>query len=80
MVDNPQNTYIAATLSPEEQKMMTELVQKGKVNFAWTSKDMPSLDTYLVMHHLAIDPKVKPMKQKLCKMHPKVALLVKVEL
>ena len=32
------------------------------------------------MHHLIVDPKIKPMKQKLCKMHPKVALLIKVEL
>ena len=41
---------------------------------------MPSLDTNLVVHHLAVDPKIKPVKQKLHKMHPKEALLVKAEL
>ena len=59
---------------------MTKFLKKGKINFAWTYKDMPSLDTNLVVHHLAIDPKIKPMKQKLHKMHPKVSLLVKEEL
>ena len=67
-------------MSLEEQKAMTEFLKKGKINFAWTYKDMPSLDTDLVMHHLKIDPKIKLVKQKLHKMHPKVALLVKEEL
>ena len=41
---------------------------------------MLGLDTDLVVHHSTIDPKIKPVKQKLRKMHPKVALLVKAEL
>ena len=63
--DNPQITYIAATLSLEEQKGMTEFLQKGKVNFSWTYKDMLGLDTDFVVHHLAVDPKIKPMKKKI---------------
>ena len=59
---------------------MTEFLQKDKVNFAWTYKYMPSLDIDLVVHHLTVDPKIKPVKQKLHKMHPKVALLVKEKL
>ena len=41
---------------------------------------MPGLDPKLVVHHLVVDPKIRPVQQKLHKMHPKVALLVKVEL
>lgn len=41
---------------------------------------MSGLDSELVVHHLAIDPKVKLVKQELQKMYPKVTLLVKVEL
>ena len=48
--------------------------------FAWSYQDMPRLDPKLVVHHLVIDPKVKPVKKKPQKMHPKVSLLVKVEL
>jgi hypothetical protein len=40
---------------------------------------MPGLDPKLV-HYLAVDPKAKLVKKKLCKMYPKVALLVKEEL
>ena len=41
---------------------------------------MPRLDPDLIVHHLMIDPKIKPVRQKLRKMHPKVALLVKAKL
>ena len=41
---------------------------------------MPGLDPDLIMHHLSIAPGIKPVKQKLRKMHPHVALLVKAEL
>ena len=41
---------------------------------------MHGLDPNLIMHHLSIAPGVKPVKQKLCKMHPHIALLVKAEL
>lgn len=41
---------------------------------------MPDLDTNLIMHHLSISLGVKPVKKKLRKMHPRVALLVKAKL
>lgn len=41
---------------------------------------MPGLNPDLIMHHLSITPEVKPVKKKLYKMHPHVALLVKAEL
>ena len=41
---------------------------------------MPGLDTDLVVHLLRVDPKIKPVKQNLHKMYPKVALLVKPKL
>ena len=40
---------------------------------------MPGLHTDLIMHHLSILPGIKPIKQKLRKMHPHVALLVKAK-
>ena len=41
---------------------------------------MLGLDPKLVGHHLLVDPKIKQVQQKLHKMYPKVALLVKEEL
>lgn len=40
---------------------------------------MPRLDLNLIMHHLSIALGIKPIKQKLRKMHPHVTLLVKAE-
>lgn len=72
--------HLAQSLSVEELKDFSNLFSKKKINFAWTYFDMPGLDPDLIMHHLSITPGVQPVKQKLCKMHPHVALLVKVEL
>ena len=59
---------------------MTKFLKKGKINFALTYKDMPGLDTDLVVHHLTVEPKIILVKKKLYKMHPKVALLVQKKL
>ena len=41
---------------------------------------MPGLDPDLIMHHLSITPGIKPVKQKIQKIHPHVALLIKAKL
>lgn len=41
---------------------------------------MSVLDMELIVHNFAIQPDVKLVKQKLCKIRPQVSLLVKVEL
>lgn len=41
---------------------------------------MPGLNLDLIMNHLNVSPRDKPVKQKLRKMHPHIALLVKEEL
>jgi hypothetical protein len=67
-------------LSIEDKEEFTKFFQSKKINFAWKYSDMPRLDPDLIMHHLSIAPGVKPIKTMLYKMHPHVALLVKVEL
>lgn len=64
----------------EEQELLAAFLRGRKVNFAWTYDDMPGLDPDIVVHHLAIYPKAKHIRQKLRKMHPQIALLVKMEL
>ena len=41
---------------------------------------MLGLDPNQIMHHLNIKEGAKPVKKRLSKMHPHIALLVKVEL
>lgn len=78
--ENPKITYVAKSLSDPEYAVIVQLLQEGVVNFAWSYSDMPGLDPTLVVHHLDVRPNAKPVKQKLHKMHPQVALLVKKEL
>lgn len=41
---------------------------------------MLGIDPKLVVHNLTLKSDAKPVKQKLCKMHPTIALMVKEEL
>ena len=67
-------------MSPKEKEEFIAFFWEKKINFAWTYSDIPGLDPDLIMHHLSIALGIKPVKQKLRKMHPHVALLVKAEL
>ena len=69
-----------ASLPPKKVDLLIEVLYKNVGHFAWSYQDMPGLDPKLVVHDLAMDPKTKPVKKKLCKMHPKVSLLVKPDL
>lgn len=41
---------------------------------------MPGIDPSIIVHNLIVDPTAKPYKQKLRKMHPTIALMIKDEL
>ena len=72
--------HLAQSLSPQEKEAYTKFLREKKINFSWNYLDMPGLDTNLIMHNLSIALGVKLVKKKLRKMHPHIALLVKVEL
>ena len=80
LTDTPRITYIAASLPQEQADLLIEVLRENIGRFAWSYQDMPGLDPKLVVHHVAVDPKIKLVRQKLRKMHPKIALLVKAEL
>lgn len=73
-------TYVAKSLTEEDYSVIFNLLQGGITNFAWAYSNMLRLDLALVVYHLNICPNVNPTKKNLHKMHPQVALLVKVEL
>ena len=78
--EHPHMIHLAQLLSPEEKEEFISFIQEKKINFAWTYSNMLGLDPDLIMHHLSIALGIKLVKQKLQKMHPHVALLVKDEL
>ena len=77
--DDAQNIIISLNLTPEEECIILNILKENKDTFAWTYEDMPDLDPALVEHRLPIKPGAKVVKQKLQKLHPKMALQVKEE-
>lgn len=77
---NVRKIHLAKSLSPLEREKFIQFFTQRSINFAWSYADMLGLDPELVLHHLPLLPRTKPYKQKLRKMHPQIALLVKIEL
>lgn len=78
--DIPKNVLIAKSLTEQEKQDFINFLTEVKINFTWSYVDMPGLDPELVVHNLDVFPDAKPVKQKLRKMHPHIALLVKAKL
>lgn len=80
LAETPKIMYITLSLPLDQIELLIEILQENIGQFAWSYQDMLEIDPNLVVHHLAVDLKLKPVKQKLQKMHPKVTLLVKADL
>lgn len=78
--ENPKILHPATSLLGQERKDYNDFFKRRKINFTWSYIDMLGLDLDLIMHHLNVGPGAKPVKQKLEKIHPHIALLVKTEL
>ncbi|GLJ37816.1 hypothetical protein SUGI_0768990 [Cryptomeria japonica] len=71
---------IGKCLDEEEQKQYEDLLHEFPEIFAWTYSDMLGIDPKIVTHNIVLVPDAKLVKQKIQKMNPKVALLVKAEI
>lgn len=78
--ENDKVIKIKKCLNDEEQEDTTALLHDFPKIFAWKYCDMPWIDQKIMMHNIVLDNNVKPIHRKICKIHPKVALLVKEEL
>jgi hypothetical protein len=74
-----QTVVIGSDLSADEEANLVQFLQKNKDVFAWSAKDLTSVDRSLIEHKLNIDPSVKPRKQKLRKMSGDKVVAVKSE-
>lgn len=78
ITNNPHMIHLSASLTPKKDPSSAKFFQQRQIKFAWSYSDMSGLDIDLVMHHLTVAKGVKPVKQKLRKIHPHITLLVKV--
>jgi hypothetical protein len=78
MALNP-TVIIRSDISPHEEGMLVQFVQKNKDMFAWSAKDLTGVDRSFIEHRLNIDPSVKMQRQKLRKMSDDKVIAVKSE-
>ena len=78
--DQPRKIRIGSSLSPDERSGLIDLLRSYLDVFEWSYEDMPNLDPTIVQHHLPILPHVRPVKQKLRRLHPRWSLQVKEEI
>ncbi|KAM2724191.1 hypothetical protein EV1_027047 [Malus domestica] len=63
--DHPDRMVkIGTTLSPPLRLSLISFLQENAEVFAWSYKDMPGISPDIICHHLSIDPKTKPVKQR----------------
>jgi len=61
---NPKPIFISESLSPSDKEDLISLVRDNIDVFAWNYEDIPGLDPQVAIHHLNINPDVKPVKQQ----------------
>ena len=70
---------IGAVLEESVKKGLIELLREYIDVFASSHEDMPGLDTNIVQHFLPLKPECVPVKQKLRRTHPDMAVKIKEE-
>jgi len=66
-------------LDAKVKERLVELLREYSNIFAWSYKDMPGLDADIVEHRLPMKLECPPLKQKLRRFHPDMALKIKEE-
>ena len=72
--EDPKEVKIGALLHPNVKSMLIELLREYVDIFSWSYQDMPGLDTDIVEHHLPLKLECPPVKQKLRRTHPDMAV------
>ena len=68
--DQPRALKIGSPISMDERDRLIHLLRSYLDVFAWSYEDMSGLDLFIIQHHLPILPHVRPVKQKLRRLHP----------
>jgi len=66
-------------LSQEELDEVAAVILRHLDAFAWSASDMPGIDPDFLCHHLTMDPKVRPVRQRRRKFNEERHLVVQEE-
>ena len=78
--DKPQNINLRVQCFDEEKESFIKLFKEYKDVLAWSYDDLKTFDAQVMQHVIPIKEGVKPVQQKLCKMHLSLEPIVKAEL
>lgn len=77
--EDKKEVKIGASLEATVKRRVIELLKEYADVFAWSYQDMPGLDPRIVEHRLPLKPECPPVKQKLRRTRPDMALKIKEE-
>jgi len=61
---NDKTFKLGKTLNSETQDQIAEVISRHLDAFKWTASDMPGIDSDFLCHRLAMDPQVRPIRQR----------------
>ncbi|KAL0411816.1 UNVERIFIED_CONTAM: hypothetical protein Slati_3771300 [Sesamum latifolium] len=62
--DRSKITKIGSKMKEDVRDHVVSCLRKNKDIFAWTPQDLEGIDLGVIMHHLNLDPTIRPVKQK----------------
>ncbi|TYK28725.1 uncharacterized protein E5676_scaffold403G00450 [Cucumis melo var. makuwa] len=71
-IEEPQETFINASLSSKEEDKYASLLTEYRDIFAWSYKEMPEIDPKVAVHHLVIKQGYRSIKQGQRHFRPKL--------
>ena len=74
-----EHVHVGRNCSIEETEAYRELFKEFRDNFSWTYEEMPGIDPSIVVHEIKTYPTAKPIRKKLCQVHPRKTATIKVE-
>jgi len=77
--DNKREIKVGAALEEGVKKRIFQLLREYADIFAWSYEDMPGLDPHIVEHRIPTRPECPPVRQKLRRTCPDMALKIKRE-
>ena len=71
--DKEKLAYVGSQLPAKIKEEIVSCLQANADIFAWSPEDMPGIDPEVISHHLNVDNKILPVKQKKRNMSPERA-------
>jgi hypothetical protein len=74
-----ENINLGANFTPDEVVSYTALFKEFRDVFTWSYEEMPRIEPSIIVHEIKTYPDAKPVRQKLCPVHPKKIAAIKAE-